>query len=285
MTQIKNDLVQHREISHRSDSSRTHIYLGLVGIDMRHSTTLLSDSRSHAIARGRVASTLFGTCKNRTKSPLGRRVAPVDAAVEIHDRIGSALRSVKGKSIQPLHRGMFKFDTKTQNPKPKRWSATGGVVRRIMASFLGRRTSRLGILRPYQFSDQACAQLPDLSTWSLSHSDESPLSAPCPYLAHNARANRVRASHGGRCLKSLVCMSVVCLSCLCMSVTVNPSMSLSMCPCVCRVLSMPMPMRLSVLCCRVCPVCLVCPLCDCVPCEYRHGRQPRFEAVSAPKCG
>ena len=145
MTQIKNDLVQHREISHRSDSSRTHIYLGLVGIDMRHSTTLLSDSRSHAIARGRVASTLFGTCKNRTKSPLGRRVAPVDAAVEIHDRIGSALRSVKGKSIQPLHRGMFKFDTKTQNPKPKRWSATGGVVRRIMASFLGRRTSRLGL--------------------------------------------------------------------------------------------------------------------------------------------
>ena len=110
---------------------------------------------------------------------------------------------------------MFKFDTKTQNPKPKRWSATGGVVRRIMASFLGRRTSRLGILRPYQFSDQACAQLPDLSTWSLSHSDESPLSAPCPYLAHNARADRVRASHGGRCLKSLVCMSVVCLSCLC----------------------------------------------------------------------
>ena len=93
------------------------------------------------------------------------------------------------------------------------------------------------------------------------------------------------ASHGGRCLKSLVCMSVVCLSCLCMSVTVHPSMSLSMCPCVCRVLSMPMPMRLSVLCCRVCPVCLVCPLCDCVPCEYRHGRQPRFEAVSAPKCG
>ena len=143
---------------------------------------------------------------------------------------------------------MFKFDTKTQNPKPKRWSATGGIVRRIMASFLGRRTSRLGILRPYQFSDQACAQLPDLSTWSLSHSDESPLSAPCPYLAHNARANRVRASHGGRCLKSLVCMSVVCLSCLCMSVTVHPSMSLSMCPCVCRVLSMPMPMRLSVLC-------------------------------------
>ena len=180
---------------------------------------------------------------------------------------------------------MFKFDTKTQNPKPKRWSATGGVVRRIMASFLGRRTSRLGILRPYQFSDQACAQLPDLSTWSLSHSDESPLSAPCPYLAHNARADRVRASHCGRCLKSLVCMSVVCLSCLCMSVTVHPSMSLSMCPCVCRVLSMPMPMRLSVLCCRVCPVCLVCPLCDCVPCEYRHGRQPRCEAVSAPKCG
>ena len=131
---------------------------------------------------------------------------------------------------------MFKFDTQKELGGARR-SATGGVVRRIMASFLGRRTSRLGILRPYQFSDQACAQLPDLSTWSLSHSDESPLSAPCPYLAHNARADRVRASHGGRCLKSLVCMSVVCLSCLCMSVTVHPSMSLSMCPCVCRVLS------------------------------------------------
>ena len=184
---------------------------------------------------------------------------------------------------------MFKFDTQKELGGARR-SATGGVVRRIMASFLGRRTSRLGILRPYQFSDQACAQLPDLSTWSLSHSDESPLSAPCPYLAHNARADTVAesaacASHCRRCLKSLVCMSVVCLSCLCMSVTVHPSMSLSMCPCVCRVLSMPMPMRLSVLCCRVCPVCLVCPLCDCVPCEYRHGRQPRFEAVSAPKCG
>ena len=123
-----------------------------------------------------------------------------------------------------------------------------------MACFLGRRTSRLRILRPYQFSDQACAQLPDLSTWSLSHSHGSPLSARCPYLAHNARADRVAesaacASHRRRCLKSLVCMSVVCLSCLCMSVTVHPSMSLSMsmCPCVCRVLSMPMPMRLSVL--------------------------------------
>ena len=130
-----------------------------------------------------------------------------------------------------------------------------------MASFLGRRTSRLGILRPYQFSDQACAQLPDLSTWSLSHSDESPLSAPCPYLAHNARANRVRASHGGRCLKSLVCMSVVCLSCLCMSVTVHPSMSLSMsmCPCVCRVLSMPMPICVFPFCCHVsCLSCLSC---------------------------
>ena len=182
---------------------------------------------------------------------------------------------------------MFKFDTQKELGGARR-SATGGVVRRIMASFLGRRTSRLGFLRrPYQFSDQACALS---SLTSLSHSDGSLLSAPCPYLAHNARADRVAesaacASHGGRCLKSLVCMSVVCLSCLCMSVTVHPSMSLSMCPCVCRVLSMPMPMRLSVLCCRVCPVCLVCPLCDCVPCEYRHGRQPRFEAVSAPKCG
>lgn len=139
-------------------------------------------------------------------------------------------------------------------------SATG-VVRRIMACFLGRRTSRLGILRPYQFSDQACAQLPDLSTWSLSHSDGSPLSARCPYLAHNARADTVAesaacASHRRRCLKSLVCMSVVCLSCLCMSVTVHPSMSLSMCPCVCRVLSMPMPMRLSVL--LSCLSCLSC---------------------------
>ena len=38
------------------------------------------------------------------------------------------------------------------------------------------------------------AQLPDLSTWSLSHSDGSPLSAPCPYLAHNARADRVAES-------------------------------------------------------------------------------------------
>ena len=63
-----------------------------------------------------------------------------------------------------------------------------------MACFLGRRTSRLGILRPCQFSDQACAQLPDLSTWSLSHSDGSPLSARCPYLAHNARADRVAES-------------------------------------------------------------------------------------------
>jgi hypothetical protein len=156
-----------------------------------------------------------------------------------------------------------------------------------MACFLGRRTSRLGILRPYQFSDQACAQLPDLSTWSLSHSDGSPLSARCPYLAHNARADRVAeyaacASHRRRCLKSLVCMSVVCLSCLCMSC--HPSTSLSMCPCVCRVLSMPMPMRLSVVDLLSCLVsCLSC--LSCLPCEYRHGRQPRFEAVSAPKCG
>ena len=168
---------------------------------------------------------------------------------------------------------MFKFDPQKELGGARR-SATGGVVRRIMASFLGRRTSRLGILRPYQFSDQACAQLPDLSTWSLSHSDGSPLLRRVPTL-HTMRAptglqNLLPVQVGG-CLKSLVCMSVVCLSCLCMSVTVHPSMSLSMCPCVCRVLSMPMPMRLSVLCCRVCPVCLVCPLCDCVPCEYRHG--------------
>ena len=72
------------QVAHTS----TVLLRAIVGIYMRHSTTLLSDSRSHAIARGRVASTLFGTCKNRTKSPLGRRVAPVDAAVEIHDRIG-----------------------------------------------------------------------------------------------------------------------------------------------------------------------------------------------------
>ena len=80
---------------------------------------------------------------------------------------------------------MFKFDTQKQLA-----GARAERQGRIMASFLGRRTSRLGILRPYwyQFSDQACAQLPDLSTWSLSHSDGSPLSAPCPYLA---RADRV----------------------------------------------------------------------------------------------
>ena len=42
----------------------------------------------------------------------------------------------------------------------------------------------------------------------------------------------------------------------------------------------------SVLSCLSCLSCLPSqPLCDCVPCEYRHGRQPRFEAVSAPKCG
>ena len=124
-TQIKNELVQHREISHRSDSSRTHIYLGLVGIEMRHSTTLLSDSRSHAIARGRVASTLFGTCKNRTKSPLGRRVAPVDAAVEIHDRIGSAF--LKEKVFN-----RYIGECSSLIPKPKTQNPKGGARREAL---------------------------------------------------------------------------------------------------------------------------------------------------------
>ena len=109
---------------------------------------------------------------------------------------------------------MFKFDTQKQLA-----GARAERQGRIMASFLGRRTSRLGILRPYQFSDQACAQLPDLSTWSLSHSDGSPLSAPCPYLA---RADRVAeylpvqvtaavvSSHSSVCLWSVCRVLYVC---------------------------------------------------------------------------
>ena len=109
---------------------------------------------------------------------------------------------------------MFKFDTQKQLA-----GARAERQGRIMASFLGRRTSRLGILRPYQFSDQACAQLPDLSTWSLSHSHGSPLSAPCPYLA---RADRVAeylpvqvtaavvSSHSSVCLWSVCRVLYVC---------------------------------------------------------------------------
>ena len=70
----------------------------------------------------------------RAKSPLGRRVAPVaGAAVEIHDRIGSALHTVKGgvgvflfvdgdrmgcvrrkKKDLTVTWGMFKFDSQKQ---------------------------------------------------------------------------------------------------------------------------------------------------------------------------
>ena len=150
--------------------------------------------------------------------------------------------------------GMFKFDTQKRLGRAR----PEGVVRRINGVLPWSPLEPPWILRPCQLSDQACVQLPDLSTCSFSHSDGSPLSAPCPCLAHNARARRVAesASQRRRCLKSLVCVSVVCLSCLCMSVNVYPSMcmSLSMCPCVCRVLSMSMPMRHSDFrsCCLVC---------------------------------
>ena len=41
--EIKHELGQRTEISHRSDSCRAHIHLGLKGVDMRHySLTLLS---------------------------------------------------------------------------------------------------------------------------------------------------------------------------------------------------------------------------------------------------
>ena len=160
--------------------------------------------------------------------------------------------------------GMFKFDTQKRLGRAR----PEGVVRRINGVLPWSPLEPPWILRPCQLSDQACVQLPDLSTCSFSHSDGSPLSAPCPCLAHNARARRVAesASQRRRCLKSLVCVSVVCLSCLCMSVNVYPSMcmSLSMCPCVCRVLSMSMPMRHSVP--VVSSACLsspVCPLCEC----------------------
>ena len=59
---------------------RTQIYLGLVGIDMRH----CSLTPDHTPWREAVATL------RRAKSPLGRRasrqVHPAGAAVEIHDR-------------------------------------------------------------------------------------------------------------------------------------------------------------------------------------------------------
>ena len=150
---------------------------------------------------------------------------------------------------------MFKFDTQKQLA-----GARAERQGRIMASFLGRRTSRLGILRPYQFSDQACAQLPDLSTWSLSHSHGSPLSAPCPYLA---RADRVAeylpvqvtaavvSSHSSVCLWSVCRVLYVCDR-PSVHVLVHVSVRLS------GSVHAHVPMRLSVLVLLSCLSCLSC---------------------------
>ena len=150
---------------------------------------------------------------------------------------------------------MFKFDTQKQLAGAR--AERQGRI--IMASFLGRRTSRLGI----------CGHTSFLTRRALS----SLTSPPGLFLTLMGRLflRRVRTLRAPTGLQNIcLCKSrppwsqvtrlYVCgLSVVsCMSVTVHPSMSLSMCPCVCRVLSMPMPMRLSVLVLLSCLSCLSC---------------------------
>ena len=73
-------LVQHREISHRSDSSRTHIYLGLVGIDMRHcSMTPDHTSSREAVATLRRAKSPPASAAASGARPSGRSRSTIES--------------------------------------------------------------------------------------------------------------------------------------------------------------------------------------------------------------
>ena len=159
-----------------------------------------------------------------------------------------------------------------------------------MASFLGRRSSRLGF----------CGHNSFLIRRAFSSLTSPPALALTPMgrlsLRRVPALHTMRAPAGLQNLQVIAAMisslSSVCLwsvcrvsVCLCMSIRpcpcpcpcVRASVGFCPCPCPCVVLFLSS-------CMSVCPV--LSALSVSVTCEYRHARQqPRFEAVSAPKCG